>query len=443
MSGQLEQAAEHAAEAAGIASANHDWAEHALASALLMQVTTCRGEFADSETAGALALQMYRRSDYAFVPPLIYPAFAAVRAQRGDVDGAYEALDDWASTGGRGLAPYRLLIMAATQDRDRLADAPPFRPVGGRPVDLFSLPILCAQAEVALAVGDLALLQDAVDPLRGQHEAGVRWCLGWPMLIARLLATAERVLGHSDEAERWCAIAASEASRSGSAAETARVSLERAVLTRSGGDDETAQAMALEAARSFDRLGMLPMHQEALRLVGDRAVHERVVRTVLFTDLVDSTATNVRRGDDAYVELLDQHNAILRRRLRQFDGVEIKHTGDGLSSWFTSATAACECALATRDDLAEHNEVHPEGQLHVRFGLASGAPIPRQGDLFGVSVTLAARLCDQASPGQILVSEDIAAATAGTRLSLRALQPVHLKGFPDAVTVFAVGVQGG
>ena len=71
------------------------------------------------------------------------------------------------------------------------------------------------------------------------------------------------------------------------------------------------------------------------------------MRTVLFTDLVDSTRRpTFGRGDDAYVELLDHHNTILRRRLRQFDGVEIKHTGDGLSSWFTSATAACECVLA-------------------------------------------------------------------------------------------------
>ncbi len=165
------------------------------------------------------------------------------------------------------------------------------------------------------------------------------------------------------------------------------------------------------------------------------------MRTVLFTDLVDSTATNVRRGDDAYVELLDQHNAILRRRLRQFDGVEIKHTGDGLSSWFTSATAACECVLAARDDLAEHNEAHPEGQLHVRFGLASGAPIPREGDLFGVSVTLARGCATRPRRGRSSCPRTSPRRPKGTRLSFHALEAVHLKGFPEAVAVFAVGVQ--
>ena len=63
-------------------------------------------------------------------------------------------------------------IIAATQDGDRLASAAAFRPVGARPVDLFSLPILCAQAEVAAVLGDLALLEDALDPLRACTKQG-------------------------------------------------------------------------------------------------------------------------------------------------------------------------------------------------------------------------------------------------------------------------------
>ena len=118
----------------------------------------------------------------------------------------------------------------------------------------------------------------------------------------------------------------------------------------------------------------------------------------------------------------------------------MKHTGDGLSAWFTSATSACECALAIRDDLADHNAMHPQLPLHVRFGIASGAPIARERDLFGVSVTLAARLCAQAVAGQVLVSTDVTAAIAGSRLSIRSLDPVALKGFPDRVAVFAVGL---
>ena len=438
--GELAAAAAHASDAAAVASSTHDWAEHALASALTMQVAVSRSEFARAEAEGALAIQMYRRSDYAFVPPLVFPAFAATRAARGDVAGATAALDDWASIGGRGLAPYRLLVAAAMCDRDELAVDRPFRPVGSRPVDLFTLPILCAQVEVASVLGDTALLEDAYEPLIAQHGAGVRWCVGWPLLLARLIATAARGLGRVDEAERWCELAANEATSHGAAGEAARVTLERAGLAAVGGDETTANRLAAEAASAFDRLGMLPLHQLALRQAGDRGRREGILRTVLFTDLVDSTATNVLRGDEAYVALLDQHNDIIRRRLRQFDGVEMKHTGDGVSSWFTSATSACECALAIRDDLAEHNTVHPELSLHVRFGIASGAPIPRERDLFGVSVTLAARLCSQAVAGQVLVSSDVTEAIEGSRLSVRALDPVALKGFPGRIAVFAVGV---
>jgi class 3 adenylate cyclase len=152
---------------------------------------------------------------------------------------------------------------------------------------------------------------------------------------------------------------------------------------------------------------------------------------------------NVRQGDDVYLGLLAQHNAILRRRLRQFDGVEIKHTGDGIASWFSSAAGACECALATRDDLAEHNASHPDTPFFVRFGLASGSPIAHEGDLFGVSVSLAARLCAQAAAGQVLVAEEIASAIRSERLSFRALEPMALRGFPEPVPVFAVGPGSG
>jgi class 3 adenylate cyclase len=437
--GDLAAAVEHAAEATGVAASHHDWAEHALAASCTMQVAAARGHFAAAESAGAAAIQSYRRSDYSFIPPLVYPALAAVRSARGDAAGADEALDDWATVGGRSLAPYRLLVVASSLDPDVLATARPFRPVGDRPSNLFNLPVLCAQVEVATTLRDRALLTDAVEPLVALHRSGVRWCAGWPLLLARLLAGAARVLGRVDDAERWCAIAAAEAEASGAAGELARVTLERARAAALGGDDETAKELAAEAASSFDTLGMLPSARAAERLAGDRVAGERVIRTILFTDLVGSTEMNLRHGDVAYLELLDRHNSILRRRLRQFDGVELKHTGDGIGSWFSSAAAGCECALAIRDDLAEHNDSHPEAPLFVRFGLALGSPIPHEGDLYGVSMSLAARMCNHASPNEVLVSADVAHVAAGRRLTFRPLDPIALKGFPDPVPAFAVG----
>ena len=281
----------------------------------------------------------------------------------------------------RGLAPYRLLIIASTFDRDELADARRFRPVGQLPVNLFSLPILCAQAEVAAVLGDVELLADAAEPLTAMHRSGVRWCVGWPLLVSRLLATASRILGRLDDAAQWCDVAAAEAATGTLrvARPASRSSYAHLAIARGDRRLRRPARSAVDAASAFDRLGMMPLHHVAERMAGDGACRAASSRTMLFTDLVDSTAMNVRRGDVEYVELLDQHNAIMRRRLRQFDGVELKHTGDGMASWFTAATAACECARSTtRDDLAEHNREQSRyavpGALRSRFRCADHAP---------------------------------------------------------------------
>ena len=197
-----------------------------------MQVAVARAEFAGAETAGAVALQMYRRSDYSFVPMLAYLGLAATRSARGDVAGADEALDSWLDAGGRSLAPYRLQVLASTGDPSAFDGARAFRPVGGASVNLFNLSTLAAQAEVAMAIDDWTLLADALGPLVEVYRTGVRWSPGWPVLLSRLLAGVTRQLGQHADAEQWCATADEEAAASGAAGELARVSLERARLAR-------------------------------------------------------------------------------------------------------------------------------------------------------------------------------------------------------------------
>ena len=117
----------------------------------------------------------------------------------------------------------------------------------------------------------------------------------------------------------------------------------------------------------------------------------------------------------------------------------MKHTGDGIGSWFSSPSAACECALATREDLADHNASYPETPLFVRFGLASGTPIPHEGDLYGVSMSLAAAHVPAGIAERGACLRGVAAEAAAGRLAFRPLQPVSLKGFPEPVPAFAVG----
>ena len=126
----------------------------------------------------------------------------------------------------------------------------------------------------------------------------------------------------------------------------------------------------------------------------------------MITDLVDSTPLNQRLGDRRFVELLREHNRVVRTRLRQHDGVEFKHTGDGIGSTFFTAGAAVQCALGIRDDIERFNQDREE-PLQIRIGLSSGTVINNEGDLFGIAVIEAFRVCDHATDGRILVSPDV------------------------------------
>ena len=127
----------------------------------------------------------------------------------------------------------------------------------------------------------------------------------------------------------------------------------------------------------------------------------------------------------------------MRGRLRIHRGVEFKHSGDGIMAWFTAAADAIECAFQINEDLETANVSHPEFPLVLRTGIAAGDVILRRGDLFGLSVVEASRICDIAAGGQILVSDRIAReADRGAGVAFTPLGPIELKGLPDAVPVW-------
>ena len=120
-------------------------------------------------------------------------------------------------------------------------------------------------------------------------------------------------------------------------------------------------------------------------------------RTLLFTDLESSTALTQALGDAKAQEILHGHNDAVRAALAAHDGEEVKHTGDGIFAAFGSAVSAVEAALQIQRDLAG-------AEVRVRIGLNAGEPIAEDHDYFGTAVQLAARVCDRAEPGQVLVS---------------------------------------
>ena len=157
------------------------------------------------------------------------------------------------------------------------------------------------------------------------------------------------------------------------------------------------------------------------------------IRTVLFTDIANSTALTQALGDEAAMALLDVHNIVVRNALADSGGREVKHTGDGIMASFVSAAGAIRCAIQVQRELEKHAQANPDRQLKVRVGAAAGEPVEQNNDLFGSTVQLAARLCAHAQPEQILVSNAIAELCIGKGLSFEDLGEVTLKGFGSPV----------
>jgi DNA-binding NarL/FixJ family response regulator/class 3 adenylate cyclase len=158
------------------------------------------------------------------------------------------------------------------------------------------------------------------------------------------------------------------------------------------------------------------------------AVEQQFV-TILFTDLVGSTALFERRGDEAADAVRREHFATLRRAVAEHRGREIKSTGDGLMVAFISAVAALRCAIDMQRATAGAH-----AGLALRVGLDAGEPLPEGDDLYGTPVIVASRLCQLADGGEILASE-VVCRIAGPRLAER-LQPagtLRLRGIADRV----------
>lgn len=160
-------------------------------------------------------------------------------------------------------------------------------------------------------------------------------------------------------------------------------------------------------------------------------------RTILFTDMVDSTALTQSLGDEMAMELLCLHDLIVREALSACNGREIKHTGDGIMASFISAAAAVRCAVRIQRDLAQR-QLERKDVVKVRIGGSAGEPVEHHNDVFGSTVQLAARLCAYAQPDQILVSNVVAELCVGKGLAFRALGEVSLKGFNRPVQIHAV-----
>ena len=166
--------------------------------------------------------------------------------------------------------------------------------------------------------------------------------------------------------------------------------------------------------------------------------HDPGIRTILFTDIVESTTMTQQMGDEAAMELVDLHDKIVRDALKDLGGREVKHLGDGIMASFVSAASAVKCATRVQNELAKNLQAKANQPVRVRVGIAAGEPVERHNDLFGITVQLASRLCAHAEADQILVSNVVAELCQGKAIPFEDLGEVSLKGFEQPVRAHAV-----
>jgi class 3 adenylate cyclase len=161
-------------------------------------------------------------------------------------------------------------------------------------------------------------------------------------------------------------------------------------------------------------------------------------RIIMFTDLEGSTAMTTALGDKKSMHLLHIHNAITRNAIRDHNGREIKHTGDGFMVSFISADDGTQCAAKIQKMFASHSMETPEHELHVRIGLSAGEPVEENNDLFGSTVQMAARVCNSARPDQILAVQSVRDNCSHHQPEFIPVGEKLLKGFNEPTSLYEI-----
>jgi class 3 adenylate cyclase len=184
---------------------------------------------------------------------------------------------------------------------------------------------------------------------------------------------------------------------------------------------------------SFTRANQVVADEVAEFLTGERpdVEVERILTTVLFTDIVGSTEHAASLGDQRWHSLLDAHDRAVRDQLRQFRGREINTTGDGFVAAFDGPARAIRCAQAIVDAAKSLG-------LPIRIGLHSGECEVRGDDLGGLAVHISARVGALAAPGEVLVSGTVKDLVVGSGIDFTEQGEHELKGVPGAWKLFAV-----
>ena len=162
-----------------------------------------------------------------------------------------------------------------------------------------------------------------------------------------------------------------------------------------------------------------------------RGGSERVLATILFTDIVGSTELAARIGDAAWREQLQRHHTIVRRELARFRGRELDTAGDGFFAAFDGPARAVQAASAIRDALRPL-------EIEIRAGLHTGECEVSDNKIAGIAVSIGARISSLAAPGEVLVSSTVKDLVAGSGLQFEDRGEHRLRGIPEAWRLYAL-----
>jgi class 3 adenylate cyclase len=396
------------------------------------EIMRFRGALADAEKDALSAVDELMGSAPRWAG-FAYHELGEVRRRRGDLVGAAEAFRKSAAQGfdpQPGAALLRLdegdvagaqrAIRRAITDDSVLAQE-------GRAL------VLPVQITIEIAAGDLDAARGALESLEQRVNASGSGAFAAAAATGRgEVALAEQRPGDAvvELRRAWQAWQDVDAPYEGA---RTRVLLSRAYRAEG---DEAAAVVELESAQAaFAGMGATRDADKISAMLA-RPADARAVRTVMFTDIVDSTKLVELLGDEPWDSLLAWHDRTLRACFDQYGGVEVKHEGDGFFVAFTDSGHALECAVSLQRTLDEHRRDHGFAP-QVRVGVHAAEVTEREGDYGGKGVHVAARIAAAAGPGEIVTSATTVAAARDPVASSNARQ-LELKGLAEPVLVATV-----
>jgi adenylate cyclase len=281
---------------------------------------------------------------------------------------------------------------------------------------------------VIKAEGDSLVIED-LGSTNGTSVNGTRINAPTPLTgadVARVGATELRLVGEADADVAAAAEPAAEPAYHGTVIAGSVEATKVRARTSGGAARQTSIDVVAEAA------GKEKFDADKLHVEGGTV-------TIVFSDIESSTELALKFGDVDWFGLLNVHNEIIRKRVKQHGGREIKAQGDGFMLTFPSARAAVRCMSEVERDLGTHSEEDPEHAIRVRVGIHTGeAIVDTGGDLFGRHIIVAARIAGLADGAQILASGITKEIASTGEFRFGAARTVSLKGIEGDYTVHEV-----